>query len=567
VAILSIGLYLIRRERETAIAGIRGQLQTVADLKALQIAEWRSERLRDGRALMTSPSLSQDVTAFLDHPASTEARSRITAWLASHPTAGDPAAHAPGQTYEGALLLDENLDPAVVVGDAPAASDESLREVRGAAVSNRDVSLSDLLRDPVGGHIFIETYVPVARPAGRRGLIVLRISPHTFLYPLIQSWPTASKSAETLLIRRDGDRVVYLNELRHRAGTALTLTFPLNDPTLPAARAARGEFGTFSGADYRGVPTLASVRDVPGSPWFIVAKVDEEEIYAPLRAQAWMAGGGLASLLLASVSAAAFLWRQRMAAEAQVINAELERGVRERTHDLDAANQELQAFAYSVSHDLRAPLRGIDGWSLALIEDYGERLDDTARGYLGTIRQEAQRMGQLIDDMLALSKVTRVDLRSTPVDLSALASIVAARLQQLHPERKIEFVIEPGLAALGDPPLLEILLTNLLGNAVKFTGPRPMGQIEFSRSLGANPNTGETENVFMVRDNGVGFDTAHAKKLFGAFQRMHKASEFPGTGVGLATVQRIVHRHHGRTWAESELNRGATFYFTLAEAA
>ncbi len=241
------------------------------------------------------------------------------------------------------------------------------------------------------------------------------------------------------------------------------------------------------------------------------------------------------------------------------LNGELEQRVRDRTAEIEAANQELEAFSYSVSHDLRAPLRGIDGWSLALEEDYRDRLDDQARVYLGRVRAEAQRMGQLIEDLLQLSRVARAEFRRSPVDLSAQVYSVVARLQEERRDRAIEFVIEPGLRVAGDPALLDILLTNLLDNACKFTARRERARVEVGRLEDRQPP------VFYVRDNGAGFDLAYADKLFGAFQRMHKASEYPGTGVGLATVQRIVHRHGGQIWAEAAVDQGATFFFTLGE--
>jgi light-regulated signal transduction histidine kinase (bacteriophytochrome) len=231
-----------------------------------------------------------------------------------------------------------------------------------------------------------------------------------------------------------------------------------------------------------------------------------------------------------------------------------------RTEQLQAANRELEAFAYSVSHDLRAPLRGIDGWSLAVMEDYGDRLDAQGREYLGRVRSETQRMGQLIDELLGLSRVTRSELRKENVNLTTIAQMVLERLQTDQPDRRVEVVLAPNLAALGDPGLMEIVLTNLLNNAWKFTGTRQDPRIEFGRTAS------EGRPVFFVRDNGVGFDMAYSKKLFGAFQRMHKASDFPGTGVGLATVQRIIHRHGGLIWAEAEVNKGATFFFTLEVA-
>jgi PAS domain S-box-containing protein len=251
--------------------------------------------------------------------------------------------------------------------------------------------------------------------------------------------------------------------------------------------------------------------------------------------------------------------QRKIEQQIQQLNAELEQRVRDRTAQLELANRELESFSYSVSHDLRGPLRGIDGWSLALLEDYRDKLDEQAREYLNYIRSDAQRMGQLIDDMLKLAQVSRGPMERAPVDLGAVSQAIAARLQERHPNRRVEFTVQPGLTAWGDAGLLEIALTNLIDNAWKFSSTRPVARIEFGRT------EVEGRSAFFVRDNGVGFDMAYAHKLFGAFQRLHKASDFPGTGIGLAIVQRVVHRHNGRVWAEAEPGGGATFYFTLQE--
>jgi PAS domain S-box-containing protein len=249
--------------------------------------------------------------------------------------------------------------------------------------------------------------------------------------------------------------------------------------------------------------------------------------------------------------------RRQAEEQLRLLNVELEERVRARTADLESANHELQAFAHSVSHDLRAPLRGIDGWSLALLEDCGEQLDAEGRKYLDRVRSEAQRMGMLIDDLLHLSRVSRAELDPVPVDLTRLAATLADRLKESSPGRSIEFIVQPNLTCIGDPRLLEIALTNLLNNAVKFTGKCPSARVEFGETVldGAR--------AFFVRDNGVGFDMAYAKMLFAPFQRLHKTSEFPGTGIGLATVQRVIHRHGGRVWAQAKVGEGTTLYFTL----
>ena len=225
--------------------------------------------------------------------------------------------------------------------------------------------------------------------------------------------------------------------------------------------------------------------------------------------------------------------------------------------EVAAINKELEAFAYSVSHDLRAPLRSIDGFSHALMEDYPDKLGKQGKDYLQRVRKAAQHMAVLIDDLLALSRVTRSEMKQDTVDLSALAQSIAEELQETQPERQVDFVIAPGLTTSGDSQLLHQLMENLLGNAWKFTGQHPKAKIEFGTSQVDGKET------FFVRDNGAGFDMTYADKLFGVFQRLHSQEEFPGTGVGLATVQRIAHRHGGQVWAEGKVEEGATFYFTL----
>jgi light-regulated signal transduction histidine kinase (bacteriophytochrome) len=244
--------------------------------------------------------------------------------------------------------------------------------------------------------------------------------------------------------------------------------------------------------------------------------------------------------------------------EIRELNEQLERRVVERTAQLEAANKELEAFSYSVSHDLRAPLRHIDGFSKALLERYADNLDDKGKHYLQRIRVGTQRMGELIDDLLTLSRMTRSEMHRTKVDLSAIALNIATELSQTQPERQVEFAIAPGLIADGDARLLRVVLENLLNNAWKFTSNRVDSHIEFGVILHE-----EAKIAYFLRDNGAGFDMTYANKLFGAFQRLHTAAQFPGTGIGLATVQRIIHRHGGRVWAEGAVEQGATFYFTL----
>jgi len=278
---------------------------------------------------------------------------------------------------------------------------------------------------------------------------------------------------------------------------------------------------------------------------------------------------------------------ERKQAEEEILrlNAELEKKVNKRTNELrdsqlallnlvddlnastknivlanqalEATNKELESFSYSVSHDLRAPLRSIDGFSQALLEDYQKKLDDTGRNYLERIRTATQNMGMLIEDMLKLSRISRFELRLESVDLSKMFREIAKNSQKNDPARIIDVVIQKGIVIEGDPDLMRIALTNLIDNAWKFTGREARPKIEFGRTDLAG------KEVVFIRDNGVGFDMAYVGKLFGTFQRLHTKDEFAGTGIGLATVKRIITRHGGQIWAEGEVGKGATFFFTL----
>jgi light-regulated signal transduction histidine kinase (bacteriophytochrome) len=250
-----------------------------------------------------------------------------------------------------------------------------------------------------------------------------------------------------------------------------------------------------------------------------------------------------------------------VAIENILLYATLEERVAARTRELEISNRELEAFSYSVSHDLRAPLRAIAGFSSILEQEYGPKLDTAARRYIQRIGTGVERMANLIDDLLSLARVSRLDIKRESIDLTALCRAIAKRQRERFGDRDIDVKIDPRMRVVADPRLVEVALENLIENAIKFTGTRPTGQIHIGRRMV------DGRPAFFVRDNGVGFDPQYASNLFGVFQRLHSASEFPGTGVGLATVQRIVQRHHGRVWAESQIDQGAVFYFTFENEA
>ena len=299
-----------------------------------------------------------------------------------------------------------------------------------------------------------------------------------------------------------------------------------------------------------------------------IAAIDEEErrlLTQRLRSADAGSGQMKAIVLLGNVLAilflacGAYIIRQEMGRRNKAeerLRASEER-FRLKNAELEAANKELDAFSYSVAHDLRAPLRAIDGFSLALLEDYKDQIPAGAKGYLDRVRSGASRMGQLIDDLLKLARISRQQIERGQIDLSSLAVEIAAQLQVSNPDRQIRCMITPGVWVSGDRSLLRIVLENLLGNAWKFTSKRPDAKVELGVQNGAG------ERVVYVRDNGSGFDMQYSDKLFGVFQRLHRDTEFPGTGVGLATVQRIISRHGGRIWAEAAPDEGATFYFVV----
>jgi len=388
-----------------------------------------------------------------------------------------------------------------------------------------------------------------------RGIAILSVRPTTLIADLEAALDAPGR--ELLLIDR------------RSATIASTTKRPMLSLVDVPARAGAGL------APFDGAPRAFAAAAIGGADWTLYVLDDPGLIYAaqssllrqlglPLAASIVVAG--LLAALLASAWLLLTRGRERLAAanvqlrelnaEVRGLNAALERSVSE----LRALNDELGAFSYSVSHDLRAPLRSIDGFSQILLEDKAEALGEDGRQHLERVRAAATRMGSLIDDLLMLSRMTRDEMTPQRVDLTVLARSVIDELRAREPQRNVEFESNGVLPAKGDERLLRIALTNLLANSWKFTRQRERAHIVFGGE------TRDGEAVFFVKDDGVGFDMRYAQKLFGAFQRLHNMAEFEGTGIGLATVQRIVHRHGGRVWAESEVGKGTTMYFTLPPA-
>ncbi len=927
---------------------VEHQLSAVAELKVGELSQWRRERLADGSVFFGNAVFSGLVRRWFEAPEDSLARAQIVAWLGKVQE---------GYQYDQVLLLDARGVPRLSVPETPEPPAAHLARDALEVLRSGRVGFLDLHRDAPSGPVHLAVLVPILEGAEHPrplGLLVLRIDPERYLYPFLQRWPIASRTAETLLVRRDGNDVLFLNELRFHKNTALTLRSPLTNTNLPAAKAALGQEGVEEGVDYRGVPVLAAVRVVPDSPWSLVARMDTAEVYAPLRERLWMlvalvsvtllaagAGFGLVSreqalssarekyraaealnqsearfrlvaesapigmaqadprtgkwlganpkmcaitgysesellglrvpdithpedreadwealqrvvrgespsyriekrylrkdgsetwvsvnmtvlrdaagqpvrtlaaiediserkkadaererlaqqrqlaldsahmgwwhydpvtriaswderykeifgvagyerpneeilarlhpddlphvwaeveaaldpadpkpyateyrishpdgsmrwveahgaalfegegaarratsfvgtvrdvterkraeealrdseerlrravedspfpLLLHAEDGAVLrvsnswcevtgytreelatiddwteraygdrkqrvqadigalyglerrkaegdysirikdgtirTWEfssaplgrlpdgrrlvlsmamdvtERRKAESEVrrLNAELEQRVIERTERLNAANQELEAFSYSVSHDLRAPLRHIDGFVGLLLEHCRADLTDQGRHYLDTVAESARQMGRLIDELLQFSRTGRAEMHEAGVDMNRTVREALSSLANELAGRTVEWVIGDLPPVRGDGAMLRLVWTNLLGNAVKYTRAKDRARIEVAALEGPG------EMTFVVRDDGVGFDMRYAHKLFGVFQRLHSEAEFEGTGIGLATVRRIVSRHGGRTWAEAEPGAGAAFYFSL----
>ncbi len=361
-----------------------------------------------------------------------------------------------------------------------------------------------------------------------------------------------------------------------------------------------GKDGVSFYKDYRGVPVIGAYKWLPEYNMCIVTEIDQAEAFAPIVHLAWVIAGIASAISIAAGLLGLFFTRtitrpvQKLAAGAEEIAGgnleyrvgtaskdeigglsrvfdrmaeslkatmvsrdELEQRIRDRTAQLETTNMELEAFSYSVSHDLRAPPRAIDGFSRVIMEDYSDKLDDEGKRILNVIRSNTRKMGQLIDDLLSFSRFGRQEIRYLDIDMDKLARTAFEEFKSIAQERKLKFNVKTLPSAKGDQAMIRQVFVNLLSNAIKFTRPKETAIIEVGGLAEGN------EKIYYVRDNGVGFDMQYVNKLFNIFQRLHSTEEFEGTGVGLAIVQRIIHRHGGRVWAEGQVEKGATFYFTL----
>ena len=396
------------------------------------------------------------------------------------------------------------------------------------------------------------------------GVFLLRIDPYVFLYPLIQRWPTHSVTAETILIRREGDEVVYLNDLRYRKNCALILRMPISDLHLPTAMAAQGKEGIFEGVDYRGTEVLSALRSIPDTSWSIVSNVDKEEVYAPIRSHLWHVMIVIILCILLAAAAVILILRRREEQVDKNYRNHLEKTVKERTSELERVNKELEAsyrdmesFSYSASHDLRSPLIVIGGFVQRLLRDYSEKLDPKGLEMLNIVKDRSSRVEQLITDLLAFSRVSTKDIELAEIDMRVLVNQAFDDVRPNIVKRNMRLIIKPLPGGYGDASMIRQVLVNLLSNAVKYTEPKDTGIIEVGGSVEGN------ESTYYVKDNGIGFDMQYVDKLFAPFQRLNNSHGITGIGIGLVIARRIVEKHGGRMWADCKPKEGATFFFVL----
>lgn len=566
------------------------ELSAIADLKASQIATWRAERLAEAESILTTSFIVSHARRWLDSGGKDQAEQRaLLAWMVA-------PRHA--RHYNCIFLFDQDGTPRLTSNPERAMPCASSQPAVQTALRTRQVQFLDFHTTSQAEQIHLSLFVPLLEGQRVVGVLGFEIDPHNFLYPLVQTWPTPSPSAESLLVRRDGEDVLYLNELRHRKDSALKLRAPLSHSNRPAVRAVLGQEAVFEGADYRGENVLAATRKIAGSPWFMVSKIDLAEVDAPLRERAALVVASAVLLIAAAAIAVLLLWRQQQMAfslarhemdEAalQKANATLEERVAARTHELSdtarsleheielhrlaeaalkesmdelsRSNADLEQFAYIASHDLQEPLRMVASYVQLLERRYRNQLDDDARDFIGYAVEGVTRMQRLINDMLTYSLVGIDSVEFEQTDCNEVFAEVLMNLKPLIAENHaiVTQDILPSLSA--NHSQLGQLFQNLLANAIKFHGDTPP-QVHVGARL-----DGDTWE-FSVSDNGIGIEPDYFDAIFLIFKRLHSREKYSGTGIGLAICKRIVERHHGRIWVESQAGHGATFRFTIPVA-
>jgi PAS domain S-box-containing protein len=675
--IVTAGYLYYRNYEKRHRVEVEHQLSAIADLKADELVHWRKERLGDAALLYQNDNFSIRVKNYFQKPKDEDTVKKLLTWLL----------HIREMyKYDRVFLIDAGGRVRLSVPEAPRPVTQRLILRAAEVLRTKQVTFEDFYRNEIDGRVYLAVLIPIldGQNNGRAvGTLVLRIEPEQYLYPFLNRWPIPSKTAETLLVRREGNEVLFLNELRFQKNTALNLRRSMEQKDLPAAQAVLGWQGVMEGRDYRDVPVIADVRAVPDSPWFLVSRMDVSEVYAPMREKLWMMVALVGALLTGGGGAIGLVWRRQrtefyreryiasealreseerfrilvdgvkdyaiimldpagyvmswnqgaerikgyrddeiigrhfsrfyveedvlqgkpqreleQAAEAGrfedegwrmrrdgsrfwanvVISAirdetgqlrgfsKITRDISERKRiedelqetlaNLQRSNKDLEQFAYVASHDLQEPLRMVASYTQLLAERYENQLDDKAQKFIHYAVDGAVRMQLLINDLLTYS---RIGTRGKPlerVDTNTVLEEAIKNLKMNIDEVKAVITNDALPEMRADASQLVQLFQNLISNAVKFHGT------EIPRIHISAKDEGR-DWLFSVRDNGIGIEQQYAEKIFIIFQRLHTKEEYQGSGIGLAICKKIVERHGGRIWFDSELGKGSTFYFTL----
>ncbi|RJP39087.1 MAG: hypothetical protein C4548_12175 [Desulfobacteraceae bacterium] len=555
-AILAAGYLAFRYfEKQERIESAQ-QLAAIADLKTGEIIQWRKERFGDAAVFNRNPAFSALVERYFDNPHDADAGAQIHAWMAK--------VHSHYQ-YDRLCLHDADGRGWISIPDEADHHQSQYSLEANKILQSGAVAFEDFHVDPHNHGVYLSVLAPVLDPQTLSipiGILVMRIDPENYLYPLINRWPTPSPTAETLIVRREGGMAAFLNAVRFDPDSALKRMEPLTKKTLPAVMAVSGKQGIVEGLDYRNQKVLADIRPIPDSPWFMVAKIDLAEVYAPIRDRMWWLIILVTALLIATVAVAGLIWRHQRARffkeKYEMTDAlrESEERLRAVVANLERSNRELEQFAYVASHDLQEPLRMVSSYTQLLARHFEGQLDEKAKKYIDYAVDGAVRMGQLINDLLVFA---RVGTRGTPfksVDTHALLGVVIKNLSVSIAEARVMVTNDDLPVVWADASQLTMVFQNLVANAIKFRG-------ETAPHIHVSAAQRDREWVFSVKDNGIGIDEKYKDRIFIIFQRLHTREEYPGTGIGLAICMRIIERHGGRIWFESEPGQGATFFFTI----
>lgn len=536
------------------------QLRAISELKVERVVSWLREYQVNGEELANNHGFADRVEQWLRHDSAENRRmveQRLDDLRSRYGLCGIVLLDGQGKVlYRQGVELDAALPLNHLV-------DQARRE--------KVPVVSDLFQTPEGA-VHLCWVVPILPGVGDGpplAFVVRFLNAADFLFPFLTFWPGESESAQTLLVRREGEHAMVLNNTRSNPNSAFKLRFPLEQKDNPAVEAVLGREGLLEGLDHRGTPVVAVVGQVPGTSWSLVTTMTMAEVYAPLRARLWVIVLAILLLILSAAGGVGLLWHRQLQARDYTLLArdarrdremriELQRQVAQRTAQLSALNKELEAFSYSVSHDLKAPLRGVAGYSRLLERNYLDKLDDEGRLFLGNIKQGVEEMGRMIDGLLTYSRMERQLMQPRGVDLDALIEAVLEGFQHQLSAADVQVEMKvPPLKVKADPEGLRLVLRNLIDNAIKFSRDSKPPRLTLTAR-----RDGELVHL-RVEDNGIGFEQKLAGRVFKIFSRLVKEDEFPGSGVGMALVRKAVERMNGRIRAESAPGKGTTFFLEI----